>query len=107
MRRLRSVMTQVMARQAARMKLMDATIEAGVKVNVTTWCETNGISRRTFYRHRARIEAEGSWQPRSRRPKTSPGATPPEVGAQIVALRPELAPPSGADAIIAPPGGLA
>jgi putative transposase len=89
------------------MKLMDATIEAGVKVNVTTWCETNGISRRTFYRHRARIEAEGSWQPRSRRPKTSPGATPPEVVAQIVALRTELAPASGADAIIAALAALA
>jgi putative transposase len=83
------------------MKLMDATIEAGVKVNVTAWCEANGISRRTFYRHRKRIGQEGSWQPRSRRPKTSPGATPPAVVAQIVRLRTELAPASGADAIIA------
>jgi putative transposase len=89
------------------MKLMDATIEAGVKVNVTAWCEANGISRRTFYRHRQRIEAEGSWQPRSRRPKTSPGVTPPAVVAQIVALRAELAPASGADAIIAALAGRA
>jgi transposase InsO family protein len=94
-------MTKVMTRQAARMKLMDATIEAGVKVNVTRWCEANGISRRTFYRHRQRIGQEGSWQPRSRRPRTSPGATPPAVVAEIVRLRTALAPASGADAIVA------
>jgi putative transposase len=100
-------MTHVMTRRVARMKLMDATIEARVTVNVTRWCEANGISRRTFYRHRKRIEQEGSWQPRSRRPKTSPGATPPEVTAAIVRLRTELAPASGADAIVAALAGVA
>jgi putative transposase len=89
------------------MKLMDAAIEAGVRVNVTQWCEANGISRRTFCRHRKRIGQEGSWQPRSRRPKTSPGATPPEVAAAIVRLRAQLAPASGADAIVAALGELA
>jgi transposase InsO family protein len=84
------------------MRLMDATVAAGVKItNVSEWCRVNGVGRRTFYRHRARIEAEGSWQPRSRRPKSSPGATPPGVVAQIVRLRGELAPGGGADAIIA------
>ena len=84
------------------MRLMDATITAGVKIgNVSEWCRVNGVNPRTFYRHRARIEAEGSWQPRSRRPKTSPGATPEPVAAEIIRLRKDLAPDNGADAIIA------
>jgi putative transposase len=84
------------------MRLMDATIAAGVKIgNVTRWCELNGVDRRTFYRHRQRIEAEGGWVPRSRRPQSSPGATPAEVADQVVRLRGELAPDNGADAIIA------
>jgi putative transposase len=81
---------------------MDATLAAGVKItNVAGWCRVNGVDRRTFYRHRARIEAEGSWQPRSRRPRSSPGLTGPEVTAHIVQLRAELAPGNGADAIVA------
>ena len=101
-------MALVMARQAAKMRLMDATITAGVKVgNVSEWCRVNGADRRTFYRHRARIGAEGSWAPRSRRPKTSPGATPAPAAAEIVRLRKELAPDNGADAIIAALGGVA
>jgi putative transposase len=84
------------------MRLMDATLAAGVKIgNVSEWCRVNGVDRRTFYRHKARIEAEGSWQPRSRRPGTSPGATPGEIVAAIVRLRGELAPDNGADAILA------
>jgi putative transposase len=95
-------MTCVMARMAARMKYMDATIVAGIEItNVSQWCREHGVSRRTFYRHRARIEAEGSWQPRSRRPKTSPGQTPPAVEAEIIRLRTELSPDNGADMIIA------
>jgi len=84
------------------MKYMDAAVTAGVKIgNVARWCRENGVDRRTFYRHRERIEAEGAWQPRSRRPKTSPAATPEPVAAEIVRLRGELAPDNGADAIIA------
>jgi transposase InsO family protein len=87
---------------------MDATITAGVKVgNVSEWCRVNGVGRRTFYRHQQRIQAEGSWQPRSRRPKTSPSATPAGVAAEIVRLREELAPDNGADAIIAALGPAA
>ena len=87
---------------------MDAAVTAGVKItNVARWCRDNGVDRRTFYRHRQRIEAEGSWQPRSRRPKTTPGATPPGVAAEIVRLRGELAPDNGADAIIAALGPVA
>jgi putative transposase len=90
------------------MRLMDATITARVKItSVSEWCRVNGVGRRTFYRHRQRIQAEGSWQPRSRRPGTSPGATPPGVAAEIVPLRKELAPDNGADAIIAALGPAA
>jgi putative transposase len=90
------------------MRLMDATIAAGAKIpSVAGWCRVNQVDRRTFYRHRARIQAEGGWQPRSRRPKTSPGLTPPPVAAEIVRLRGELAPDNGADAIIAALGPVA
>lgn len=90
------------------MKYMDAAVSAGVKItNVARWCRENGVDRRTFYRHRRRIEAEGGWQPRSRRPKISPGATPAPVAEQIVRLRGELAPDNGADAIIAALGPAA
>ena len=90
------------------MRLMDATLAVGVKIsNVSEWCRVNGVDRRTYYRHRARVEAEGSWQPRSRRPRSSPGASPPGVVAEIVRLRGELAPDNGADAIIAALGPVA
>src|SRR4029077_16133036 len=106
--RLRPVMALVMTRQAAMMRLMDATITAGVKVgNVSEWCRVNGVNRRTFYRHKQRIEAEGSWSPRSRRPEAAPGATPAPGAAEIVRLRKELAPDNGADAIIAALGPAA
>jgi putative transposase len=90
------------------MRLMDATLAAGVKItNVAGWCRVNGVDRRTFCRHRQRIEAEGSWQPRSRRPLASPGLTGPQVTGHIVRLRAELAPGNGADAIVAALAGLA
>src|SRR5580700_5489089 len=84
------------------MKYMDAALLAGVKIdNVSQWCRDNGIDRRTFYRHRERIEQEGAWRPRSRRPKTSPGQTPAQVEGEILRLRGELAPDNGADAVLA------
>ena len=83
------------------MRYMDAALSASVKIaNVSEFCRVNEISRRTFYRHRARIEAEGSWQPRSRRPLTSPGQTPAEVEAEIIRLRGELGADNGADSIL-------
>src|SRR5919201_4124930 len=95
-------MTCVMARTAAKMKYMDAAIVAGIEIpNVSEWCRVNGVDRRTFYRHRERIRAEGSWQPRARRPKTSPGQTPAAVEAEIIRLRREMSPDNGADMIIA------
>src|SRR5690348_15793009 len=106
--RLRRVMTPVMTRQAARMRYMDAAVSAGVKItNVARWCRDNGVDRPTFYRHRARIGAEGGWAPGSRRPRSWPGATPAGVAAEIVRLRGELAPDNGADAIIAALGPAA
>ncbi|PXY28896.1 transposase [Prauserella flavalba] len=82
------------------MLLMDATLVVQPKLeNVSEWCRVNGVDRRTFYRHRARILAEGQWRERSRRPKTSPQATPEPVVAEIVRLRAELAPDNGADPI--------
>jgi putative transposase len=90
------------------MKYMDAALTADVKVgNVAEWCRVNGVNRRTFYRHKARIEAEGAWAPRSRRPATSPGRTPAVVEDQVVRLRQELSPDNGADSILAALGELA
>ena len=81
---------------------MDATLDAGVRIsNVAQWCRLNGAGRRTFYRHKARIAAEGEWRPRSRRPRSSPGQTPAQVSEEVVRLRAELAPDNGADAILA------
>jgi putative transposase len=82
------------------MKLLDATLQAGVRIeNVAEWCRLNGVNERTFYRHRARVAAEGAWTERSRRPLRSPTATPDWLVARIVALRGELAPDNGADNI--------
>lgn len=82
------------------MRYMDALLFAGAPIeNVAQWCRDNNINVRTFYRHRARIRAEGQWQPRSRRPHTSPTATPQPVIDQILRLREDLAPDNGADSI--------
>jgi hypothetical protein len=41
---------------------LDAVLVAGVKIgNVQQWCRDNDVNPRTFYRHQARILAEGSW----------------------------------------------
>lgn len=50
-------------------------------MTVTEFCARQGISRDTFYRYRSRVQAEGleGLLPRSRRPRSSPGATPIEV----------------------------
>lgn len=82
------------------MRLMDATLQVGGKIdNVAEWCRVNDTCERTYYRHRARIEAEGQWVPRSRRPHTSPNATPELIVTEIVRLRARLAPDNGADNI--------
>src|SRR4051812_36389265 len=82
------------------MKLLDATLQVGVPIeNVAEWCRLNGVEPRTFYRHRARVAAEGAWTERSRRPQRSPAAIPGWLVARIVALRGELVPDNGADNI--------
>jgi putative transposase len=82
------------------MKLLDATLQVGVTIpNVAEWCRLNGVQPRTFYRHRARVAAEGAWTERSRRPHRHPAATSDWLVARIVALRTELAPDNGADNI--------
>jgi transposase InsO family protein len=82
------------------MKLLDATLQVGASIeNVAEWCRLNGVEPRTFYRHRARVAAEGAWSERSRRPLRSPSATPEWLVARIVALRIDLAPDHGADNI--------
>lgn len=66
---------------------------AGEKMNVSAVCRQCGISRKTFYKYVARCRADGmaGFERRSRRPNTSPGATPVVVEDAIVALRKELA----------------
>jgi putative transposase len=82
------------------MKLLDAMLQVGVPIeNVSEWCRANGVEPRTFYRHRARVAAEGAWRERSRRPRRSPAVTPEWLVTRIVALRSELAPDHGADNI--------
>ena len=82
------------------MKLLDATLQVGIPIdNVAEWCRVNGVSERTFQRHRARVIAEGAWIERSRRPHRSPAATPDWLVELVVALRTELAPDNGADHI--------
>jgi len=51
-----------------------------------------GVHRAWVYKLKARYEAEGetAFEPRSRRPKTSPGALSAEVGDLIVRVRKEL-----------------
>ncbi|MQA17623.1 MAG: IS481 family transposase, partial [Pseudonocardiaceae bacterium] len=79
---------------------MDATLVVDPNIdNVAAWCRGNGINPRTFYRHRARIRAEGQWRQRSRRPHSSPQATPQLVVDEILRLRGVLAPDAGADSI--------
>jgi len=81
-------------------KAMDALLQAGGKIkNVAQWCRDNGVDPRTFYRHKARIEAEGQWRERSRRPRRSPAGSPLDLQAWIVKLRKDLRPDNGADFI--------
>jgi putative transposase len=82
------------------MKLMDATLQVGRPIeNVAQWCRLNGVNERTFYRHRARVAAEGAWSERSRRPLRSPASTGEWLTERIVALRESLKPDNGADNI--------
>jgi transposase InsO family protein len=89
-----------MSNRRLKVKAMDAALVAGVKIdNVAEFCRMLGVTTRTFYRHRARIEAEGAWRERSRRPRHSPAATGPELDGWICKLRADLGVDNGADFI--------
>ncbi|MFC4068789.1 helix-turn-helix domain-containing protein [Actinoplanes subglobosus] len=81
------------------MNLLDAQLAAGVWVNAAEFAREHGVSARTVYRHQARIRAEGQWRERSRRPRSSPRLTPPELDTWICKLRTDLAPDNGASFI--------
>jgi hypothetical protein len=81
------------------MKLLDAQLAAGVRVDPAQFAREHGVSVRTVYRHQARVRAEGEWRPRSRRPHSSPSATPVDLEVWILKLRDELGPDNGADFI--------
>lgn len=90
------------------MRLLDAaligSVRDGLKVfdavgGFGPWCDLNGISRATAYRHRARIITAGSWQPKSRRPRSSPGRTPQQVREQVVTARATVGVDNGAENI--------
>jgi len=89
-------------KRQAIMKLMDAMLEATQgrgPDNIAEWCRLNGITPRTFFRHRKRVLEDGVWAPRSRRPHSSPAATPTPVVTAVRELREALAPDNGADSI--------
>lgn len=81
------------------MKLLDAQLAAGVRFVAAEFAREHGVSVRTVYRHQERVRAEGEWRPRSRRPQTSPGATPEDLVAWILKLRDDLGVDNGADHI--------
>lgn len=81
------------------MNLLDAQLAAGVRLDAAEFAREHGVSVRTVYRHQARIRAEGQWQARSRRPRTSPRVTPPELDTWIRTLRTGLGLDNGADFI--------
>ena len=66
---------------------------AGEIVDVTAFCRSRGISRKTFYKWKARFDQQGveGLTPRPRRPSSSPGATAGEIEDLIVATRKQLA----------------
>jgi putative transposase len=89
-----------MSTRQLKVKAMDAALVAGVKIdNVERFCRELGVTTRTFYRHRARVQAEGRWEERSRRPHTSPAQAAPELDAWICKLRADLGVDNGADFI--------
>ena len=82
-----------MAGSVVPMDVRMAAALAGGVANVAVFCQRQGISRKTFYKWRARFVAEGvaGLQERSRRPLVSPGATPAEVEELVVCVRKQLA----------------
>ena len=71
---------------------MFAAVQSGAE-SVSQVCDRVGISRKSYYKYRARFEAEGldGLRPRSRRPTRSPHQTPPEMVELILVARDKLA----------------
>jgi transposase InsO family protein len=69
-----------------------ASVQAGGE-SVTSVCARLGISRKSYYKYLGRFASEGleGLRPRSRRPLSSPAATPPEMVALIIKARADLA----------------
>ena len=70
--------------------VISLTTDAGDEVfggNFARWCSEHEIPRATAYRHKKRIQEEGQWTARSRRPSSCPHATPLGVEIEIVRLR--------------------
>lgn len=88
-----------MASREHALKLLDAQLAAGVQFVAAEFAREHGVSVRTVYRHTQRVLAEGEWRPRSRRPHSSPTATPEDLQAWILKLREELGIDNGADHI--------
>jgi transposase InsO family protein len=83
-----------MAGKQVPMKAMSAVMAfvAGEAMNVSQVCRECAISPKTFYKYVARCRAEGlaGFEPRSRRPHTSPAQVPADVEDAVVALRKQL-----------------
>lgn len=87
-----------MAGTVAAMDVRMATALSGAVGNVAAFCRAQGVSRKTFYKWRARF-AEGGVEglrERSRRPHCSPNASSVQVEDAVVRLRKQLA-EQGAD----------
>lgn len=74
------------------LRLMAAVTGSLAGVNVASLCRDAGVSRKTFYKWRARFEAEGlaGLQTRSRRPKRSPARVAVGLEDRIVEVRKQL-----------------
>lgn len=72
---------------------MAAALAAGEIVDVADFCRRSGISRKTFYKWRARFAAQGvaGLEPRSRRPLTVANACSAEVEDAVMTARKRLA----------------
>jgi transposase InsO family protein len=81
-----------MAGTVAPMDVRMATACAGAVTDVARFCREQGISRKTFYKWRARFVVEGvaGLQERSRRPHRSPAVTVAELEDEIVRRRKQL-----------------
>lgn len=74
------------------LKLAVMAFADGEPMEVSALCAREGVSTKTFYKYVARYRAEGEagFEPRSRRPNSSPNQTAFEVEDRIVALRKQL-----------------